>query len=269
LQKRDASGGIGLLKKLRRVVVTGAAGAIGGAFARHLSRRDPDVHLVLADVDAAGLEATALSLTHSSRRVWDLSKPEGLGAAWEELVASEGPVDGLVNCAGIMNVESLVGTTWTKGQRVLDIDLVSPLRLMSLAAPSMVERGAGLIVNVSSMAGRVPLRGCTFYGGAKAGIAMASEIAHLELAPAGVHVITVYPGPVASALERGARAQLPATLLSRVLPVGDPDDVAKGILGAWDRGEPRVVSPSFYRIADRALGVASWVTRRYSPRPIR
>lgn len=258
--------------ELGHVVITGAAGAIGGALARKFAQRFPRARLALVDVDEGGLARAVESLPRrsaeaASRWVWDLSKPEGLPAAWEALVSAHGAPDGLVNCAGIMHVQSLVGTSWSTGARLVDIDLVSPLRLMSLAAPAMVERRAGVIVNVSSMAGRVPLRGCTFYGGAKAGIAMASEIAHLELAPSGVRVVTVYPGPVASALERGARAQLTPTLISRLLPVGDPTEVAELTLRAIDRGEARVVSPPFYRLADRALGVAVWMTRRYSPRP--
>jgi len=141
------------------------------------------------------------------------------------------------------------------------------MRLMSLAAPGMAARGAGAIVNVTSMAGRVPLRGCAYYGGAKAGLGMASEIAHLELAPSGVHVVTVYPGPVASALERGARAQLRPSRIARWMPTGDPAVIARAVLRALDKREPRVVYPALYAMADRAIGVATWVTRRLSPEP--
>jgi short-subunit dehydrogenase len=251
------------------VVVTGAAGAIGGALAELLAARHPQAHLSLVDVDEAALarRASTSTLPRTSTWVWDLAKPNALGEAWTKLVDAHGAPDGLVNCAGIMNVQSLAGTPWPEAQRLLDIDLVSPLRLMTLATPAMIERGRGFIVNVSSMAGRVPLRGCTHYGAAKAGLAMASEIARLELAPAGIRVVTVYPGPVASALERSARAQMTPTLISRLLPVGDPAEVARQTLRALDRGEARVVSPPFYRLADGALGIASWVTRRYSPPP--
>lgn len=247
-------------------MVTGAAGAIGGAIARALAAWQPGVKLTLVDVDEAGLarargELPASSTVETAR--WDLAQPETLAAAWAAL----GPVDGLVNCAGIMDVRSIVGMPWAAAQRVLDIDLTSPLRLMSLAAPAMVAAGRGLIVNVSSMAGRVPLRGCAYYGGAKAGLAMASEIAALELAPAGVHVVTVYPGPVASALERGARAQMAPSLIARLMPTGDPERIASLVVRAVERGTPRVVYPPLYAVADRAVGVASWVTRRFSPAP--
>lgn len=254
----------------KHVLVTGAAGAIGSALAREAAQRSPGVRLTLVDVDEAGLARTAASLPSSSPVTvhrWDLSAPDALGERYDALVGAHGPLDGLVNCAGIMDVRSIIGTPWDAGRRVLDVDLTSPLRLMSLAAPAMAAAGAGVIVNVSSMAGRVPLRGCAYYGGAKAGLAMASEIAHLELAPRGVHVVTVYPGPVASALERGARAQLRPSLIARLIPTGDADRIAALIARAIDRREPRVVYPPLYAVADRALGVATWVTRRFSPAP--
>jgi len=87
------------------------------------------------------------------------------------------------------------------------------------------------------------------------------------LAPAGVHVVTVYPGPVASALERGARAELSPSLLSRVMPLGDADTIARAVVRAIDRAQPRVIYPRAYAVADRAIGLATWVTRRFSPAP--
>ena len=253
----------------RLILVTGAAGAIGSAIARVLAARSPAAHVALSDHDQAGLARTAA--TFDAARVstwrWDLSEPDRLEGHWQALVAAHGDVDVLVNCAGIMDVRSVVGMPWAAGRRVLDIDFVSPMRLLSLAAPAMAARGAGAIVNVSSMAGRVPLRGCAYYGGAKAGLAMASEIAHLELAPRGVRVVTVYPGPVASALERGARAQLAPTLLTRWMPTGNADAIARAVGRAIDRGEPRVVYPALYAAADRVIGVATWISRRYSPAP--
>jgi 3-hydroxybutyrate dehydrogenase len=251
----------------RLVLVTGGAGAIGAALARTFAQRWPDAHVALVDVDEAGLARVAAELPRASTWRWDLSDPDALEARWAELGRAHGDVDVLVNCAGIMDVRSLVGMPWAAGKRVLDIDLVSPMRLMSLAAPGMATRGAGTIVNVTSMAGRVPLRGCAYYGGAKAGLGMASEIAHLELAPSGVHVVTVYPGPVASALEKGARGQLRPSRIARLMPTGDPTVIARAVVRAVDRREPRVIYPALYAMADRAIGVATWVTRRFSPEP--
>jgi short-subunit dehydrogenase len=248
-------------------VITGAAGAIGSAIARAIRARYPDAALTLADVDAPRAEALAREIDPADAAAWDLSRPDTLAGAFEAAVARRGPVDALVSCAGIMEMRTLAGTPWALGARLLDVDLVSPLRLMSLAAPSMIERGRGLVVNVSSMAGVTPLRGCTFYGGAKAGLAMASEVARLELLPHGVQVITVYPGPVRSALEQRARAQLPPALLARAMPTGDAEALAALVMRAWARGEARVVYPSLYDIVHRVPRLAGWFTSLFSPTP--
>ncbi|HEY6463507.1 MAG TPA: SDR family NAD(P)-dependent oxidoreductase, partial [Polyangiaceae bacterium] len=122
--------------------------------------------------------------------------------------------------------------------------------------------------NVSSMAGVTPLRGCAYYGAAKAGLAMASEIARLELAPRGVHVLTVYPGPVRSRLEQRARAQAPDTRLARWLPTGDADALAARVVDACERRRARVVYPGLYELANRFPAIARRVTSAASPQPL-
>jgi short-subunit dehydrogenase len=139
---------------------------------------------------------------------------------------------------------------------------------MSLAVPGMRDRHAGIVINVASMAGLVPLRGASYYGAAKAGLAMASEIARIELAPADVRVLTVYPGPVASGLERRARAQVEGSWLAKWIPTGEPEALADRIVSALDRGEPRVVYPPLYALAAGALGASRLVTERFSPQPV-
>jgi len=249
------------------ILITGAAGAIGSALGRAFRARHPAASFTLADVDGPGAAALAASLGAADPAGWDLSHPDTLPGALQAAEDRRGPVDVLVNCAGIMEMRTLATTPWSLGARLIDIDLVSPLRLMSLVVPAMISRRAGSIVNVSSMAGVTPLRGCAYYGAAKAGLAMASEIARIELSPHGVQVLTVYPGPVRSGLEQRARAQVPEALLTRVLPTGDPEALARRVLDARDRGEPRVVYPSLYDVANRVPRVAGWFTSRFSPVP--
>lgn len=71
---------------------------------------------------------------------------------------------------------------------LLAVDLVTPVALMHAAVADMVRARRGFVVNVTSMAGKVTLPGCAFYGAAKAGLSMASEIARRELGGAGVRV---------------------------------------------------------------------------------
>ncbi len=251
------------------VVVTGAAGAIGGAVARELARRDRSARLSLVDVDEARSRPLADPLGDRPEPIaWDLSRPEALPEAVSALVARRGDIDVLVNCAGVMEIRSLATTPWETAERLLAIDLTSPLRLMSLLAPGMIARRRGTIVNVTSMAGVTPLRGCSYYGAAKAGLAMASEVARLELAPHGVRVVTVYPGPVRSELERRARAQASQGLLTRLIPTGHPEPLARRVVDALEANEARVFYPALYDIAGRFPGLAARFTRALSPAPL-
>ncbi len=247
------------------VVLTGGAGAIGRALAAALRRARPTTRLTLVDRDEAGLREAARALGgETAIAAWDLAELDLLPAR----VASLGEIDVLVNNAGFMELRSLTATPWALGERLLTVDLLSPLKLMALVAPQMAERGRGTIVNVASMAGVVPLRGAAYYGAAKAGLAMASEVAHAELAERGVHVVTVYPGPVRSALEGRARAQLPSTWLARAMPLGDPDTLAAKIADAIERRQARVIYPRFYDLASRIAPLAARFTQRWSPRAL-
>jgi short-subunit dehydrogenase len=254
------------LREARHVLVTGAAGAIGGALAVRARTAAPNARITLVDRDRGRLVTIAERL-RADAAVWDLSTPEALDSPWAGVADTE-PVDVLVNCAGIMELRSFAGTPWQLGGNLVAIDLVSPLRLMSLAVPGMRDRRAGIVINVASMAGLVPLRGASYYGAAKAGLAMASEIARIELAPVGVRVLTVYPGPVASGLERRARAQVEGSWLAKWIPTGEPEALADRIVSALERGDPRVVYPPLYALAAGALRASRFVTERFSPQPV-
>lgn len=252
----------------QHALVTGAAGAIGGEIAAALRARQPGLRLSLVDIDERGAGRVADRLGGDTAvAAWDLAQPDVLAPLSEALVEARGPVDLLVNCAGIMEVRSFAATAWEVGARLLRVDLESPLRLMSIFVPPMVASRHGTIVNVASLAGVAPLRGCAYYGAAKAGLAMASDIARLELEPKGVHVLTVLPGPVRSVLERRAREQFGGAHIARLAPAGDPKVLAERVVRACVRRQARVVYPALYELAGHFPGIAGGLTRALSPAP--
>ncbi len=254
----------------RHILITGAAGAIGGALAAAFRRRRPGARLTLVDRNAAGLRARAQEVGgDASAEPCDLTDIDGLPNWWADTTARRGDPDVLVNCAGTMEIISFPGTGWERGRKLIDINLTAPLRLMDLALPAMLREKRGWIVNVASMAGRVPIPGCSYYGGAKAGMGNASEIARLDLQPHGVDVVTVYPGPIFSGLESHARGQVRQGLVSRFLPTGKAEVLAERICGALERRDARVIYPDVYGAANHVanLTVTSWLLGRISPQP--
>jgi short-subunit dehydrogenase len=253
---------------LKHVLVTGAAGAIGGALARQMRAAWPEARLALLDVDERALEAVAREIGNASVHVADLRDIDALPAVVERVTAA-GPLDGLVNCAGIMRVQQIGSWKWEDASDLMKIDLLAPLRLQDLVVRDMIDMRRGVIVNVASMAGKVPLKGCAYYGASKAGLAMASEIARADLAVHGVRVVTVYPGPVKSALEQGARdAYGGGGIFGRFAPTGDPEELARRIMIAIAKDEPRVIYPRLYNVGWSATAIASRFALAYGPPPV-
>jgi short-subunit dehydrogenase len=249
------------------VLITGTSGAIGSAIARELRARRPRSRLTLVDRLGAPTEELRAELGERARtRIVDLAQHDAIPSLVDDASRDFGPIDGLVNAAGLMEVRRFESMPWELIWRLLAVDLVAPLRLASACLGAMPET-AGFIVNVSSMAGRVPLKGCSVYGAAKAGLGMASEILHVELRRRRVHVITVYPGPVASGLERSARAQFNGSRLAHAIPTGQPRALARRVLDAVERGLPRVVYPSWYAVGFEAVALASRAALRFGPEP--
>lgn len=252
----------------RHVLVTGAAGEIGGAVARAMRETWPATRLALLDRVVEPMHALAGELGNATAHAVDLRDVDALPDV-VRTIERDDPLDGLVNCAGIMVVQQVQTWNWDNARDLVAIDLLAPLRLQDLVSRGMVERGYGVIVNVASMAGKVPLRGCAYYGASKAGLAMASEVVRAELAAHGIRVVTVYPGPIRSPLEQGARdAWGGGGLLGRVAPRGEPAELARRIMGAIERNLPRVIYPRMYGVGWSATNLSSWFALSYGPAPL-
>lgn len=209
----------------RNAVVTGASQGLGEAIARRLAA---DGWRVFNLDRAAPSNADA----PTSWIETDLSDPAAIATAFE-MIRAEGPVTGLVNNAGMGIMTSLEDTTVEDFETQIGINLRAPMLCAQAVLDDMKAAGFGRIVNISSraMLGKA-LR--TVYAATKGGIASMTKVWALEMAPFGVTVNAVAPGPVATELFTLANPpDMPRTQeIIGTIPagrLGTPDDIANAV----------------------------------------
>ena len=212
----------------RVVVVTGAASGIGFATAE----RFRDLGDTVFGLDIAPTVPDGVTYVECN-----VGSKVAVDAAIETCAAS-GRIDVLANVAGVVQFGRFEGVTEEVFDRTLDIDLKGPFFLMQAALPHLRAAG-GNIVNVSSVAGRIPQPYSAAYSAAKGGLTQLTKALALELSPEGIRVNAVCPGTVATPLVDGVAASYPADLDARVqdrllmmLPGAaiTPDEIASSIV---------------------------------------
>nr|WP_246315512.1 SDR family oxidoreductase [Kineococcus aurantiacus] len=221
----------------RVALVTGAASGIGAAIARAYAAEGAD--LVVVDRDGDRVQALARELPSATAHALDVTDAEATRRVVDGVAAEHGRLDVLVNCAGILTEVPLVEMDVDTWDRMIDVDLRSVFLMSRWAAPHMVARNWGRIVNVASQLGLKGGESLTHYSAAKAGVIGFTKAAARELAPHGVLVNAIAPGPVNTPLvdglspewKRAKQAELP---LGRF---GDPEEIAPtAVLLASDPG---------------------------------
>ena len=172
----------------KTVLVTGAAGGLGSRMARAFHAHGARV--VLADRDRERLASLAAELGDAERQAFDQADP----ASVEALAEATGPVDVLLNNAGILHVGPFLEMTPDAIERMIATNLTGPILLARAVARAMVERGAGVIVNTASQIAFTGGPERAIYGTAKAGLVQFTRAAAAELAPHGVRVVALAPG---------------------------------------------------------------------------
>jgi len=225
-------------------VVTGGAHGIGRAIVQALA--DNGAHVVIVDIDAVAGESAAREVVGSGGKCivlsGDVASASQMERIAEEIVNRLGRINILVNNAGINTVRGRVPIheyspdDW---HRILETDLTGVFVTSRALIPAVAKSGGGRIVNISSVAGLVPLRLQSAYVAAKAGVANLTRSMALELAPLGILVNAVAPG---STLTRGTEAlfygpdgsytEKASSLLAHI-PLGrpgKPEEIAAAVL---------------------------------------
>ena len=159
----------------RRAIVTGHRGGIGRAIATTL--------------EAIGAEVIGLDLPD-----FDLSDVITLEARAAALITARGPIDVLVNNAGVTVLGSVLDTSLAEVERVFQVNFLAPYALMRAVLPGMIARRRGAIVNIASDQALIGKQVSAAYGASKAAIAQLSRSAALDWARDGIRVNCIAPG---------------------------------------------------------------------------
>jgi NAD(P)-dependent dehydrogenase (short-subunit alcohol dehydrogenase family) len=199
-------------------LVTGGSRGLGAALGRRLAeegarvvlvaRQRGELERVVAEIRAAGGEAHAVAA--------DVADKEAIHAIAGQAAALVGPIDLLVNNAstlGPVPLRLLLDTDCEDLERALAVNLVGPFRLTKAVAGSMVLRGRGVVVNITSDAAVEPYPRWGAYGASKAALDQVGRVWAAELAGTGVRVLTVDPGEMNTVMHAQAIPEAdPATL---------------------------------------------------------
>jgi len=253
---------------METVLITGCSSGIGEATARTFIEAGWTVYATARDVD----DLTDLADAGCETAELDVTDVDQISAVVDRIVEETGRIDCLVNNAGYAKYAPLEDVPLAELHRQFDVNLYGPHRLMQAVLPHMREREDGTIVNLSSVNGRIthPLGGA--YSGSKYALEAMSDALRAEVAGFGVDVVLIEPGPVDTAFDERADAEVvpeeertPAyDSLYRafddasdvigggggIVAVG-PEDVAATVLDAASCTEPRPRYPvgTFARFA--------------------
>jgi 2-hydroxycyclohexanecarboxyl-CoA dehydrogenase len=223
----------------RVALVTGGARGIGAAISRGLAA--DGMATIIADIRTAQAHDNAQRILDGGGRAlvveMDVRSPASVDAGLEVARAELGEIDVLVNVAGWDELKPFIETDEEFWQEVLEVNFKGGLRLTKALLPSMMERGWGRIVNISSDAGRVGSSLESVYAGAKGAIISFTKTIAREAARTGVTANVVCPGPTdTEMLQDVAAAHQDAgkvlERLARAVPMkrlGQPEDVAAAV----------------------------------------
>ncbi|WP_413366600.1 glucose 1-dehydrogenase [Lysinibacillus sp. 3P01SB] len=211
-------------------IITGAAQGMGAAHAKLFAAHGAKV--VLTDLNEEKGQAFAAELGENALFVkQNVTSEEDWAAVIAKAEEAFGPVNVLVNNAGITMAKNMLDVTVEEYRRIVEINQVSVFLGMKAVAPSMMKAGGGSIVNISSMNGLVA--GAIGYTDTKFAVRGMTKAAALNLAPMGIRVNSVHPGVIATPMVVQEDTKAAVEEFSKHIPlkrVAQPEEVSNMVL---------------------------------------
>jgi len=240
---------VGLKVRGKVIVITGGARGIGLATATALHNLGAKV--AIGDIDEAKVKESGADLGLDVYGKLDVTDRDSFSDFLDQVERQLGPIDVLINNAGIMPVGRIVDEPDAVTRRILDINVYSVILGSKLAAQRMVPRGQGHVINVASLAGELYAVGLATYCASKHAVVAFTDSARLEYRKAGVKFSMVLPTVVNTELTAGIHGL-------KGFRNAEPAEIAAAIVGLVAHPKPKV------RVT-KAAG-AMVVSQRFMPR---
>lgn len=212
------------------VVITGGARGIGFATARHLISLGAKV--AIGDIDEAQLKTAAQDLGTAAHQRLDVTDSHAFEDFIDNVEKNVGPVDVLINNAGIMPVGLIVDEDEAITRRMFEINVFGVITGTKIALRRMLPRGTGQIINIASLAGEATFPGLASYCGTKHAVLGFSDSVRKEVRGSGVTVSCILPTITNTQLASGAKGV-------RGVRSAEPEEIAAAIARVIEKPTPR------------------------------
>lgn len=231
------------------VMVTGAARGIGLAIACHLHGRGAQV--AIGDVDAAETASVGERMGFAAHHSVDVTDPASFRAFFDAVDRELGPVDVMINNAGVISVGPAIDEPDADTRRVLTVNAYGVILGTKLAAARMRARGRGHIINIASTGALMPVPGVATYSATKHAVLGFTDAIRLENAHSGINFSAVLPALTNTEMIAGVGR-------ARGIRTVEPDEVAAAVADLITKPRPRIVIP-------RSFSVLALTGRRFLP----
>ncbi|MGB9308431.1 MAG: SDR family oxidoreductase [Mycobacterium sp.] len=222
---------IGVKVRDKVIVITGGARGIGLATATALHKLGAKV--AIGDIDEATVKESGANLGLDVYGKLDVTDRDSFSEFLDQVERQLGPIDVLINNAGIMPVGKIIDEPDAVTRRILDINVYGVILGSKLAVQRMVPRRSGHVINVASLAGELYAVGLASYCASKHAVVAFTDSARLEYRPAGVKFSMVSPTFVNTELTAGTHG-------AKGFKNAEPADIAAAIVGLVAHPKPRV-----------------------------